>query len=43
MVNWYQNPNDNKPSLLKSDRLNFTTFLRHTLDENLELFGEVMV
>ncbi len=42
-VNWYQNPNDHKPSLPKSDRLNFTTFLRHKLDENLELFGEVMV
>ena len=41
-VNWYQNPNDYKPALPKSDRLNLMGVLRHKLDENLELFGEFM-
>ncbi len=42
-VNWYQNPNDFKPALPKTDRLNLMANLRHKLDNNLELFGEVMV
>ncbi len=41
-VNWYQNPNDHKPSLPKSDRLNLTGVFRHKLDDNLELFGEIL-
>ena len=41
-VNWYQNPNDYKPALPKTDRLNLMGVLRHKLDENLELFGEFM-
>ena len=41
-VNWFQNPNDFKPSLPKSDRLNLMANIRHKLDEKLELFGELM-
>ncbi len=41
-VNWYQNPNDYKPILPKTDRFNFTAMLRHRLQDNLELFGEVL-
>lgn len=41
-VNWYQNPNDFKPALPKSDRLNLMGNFRHKLDDNLELFGEFM-
>ncbi len=41
-VNWYQNPNDHKPALPKTDRLNLMGVMRHKLDENLELFGEFM-
>lgn len=42
-VNWYQNPNDFKPALPKTDRLNLIAILRHKLENNLELFGEMMV
>ena len=41
-VNWFQNPNEFKPALPKTDRLNFTTFLRHKFGNRLEFFGELM-
>lgn len=41
-VNWYQNPNDFKPILPKTDRFNFTGTLRHRLRPSLEVFGEVL-
>ncbi|MCX6952448.1 MAG: TonB-dependent receptor [Verrucomicrobia bacterium] len=41
-VNWFQNPNDYKPSLPKSDRLNLFGQVNHKVDENLTLFGEFM-
>ncbi len=41
-VNWYQNPNEHKPILPKTDRFNFTAMLRHRLADGLELFGEFM-
>ena len=41
-VNWFQNPNEFKPILPKTDRANVTTMLRHKLDEDLELFGEFL-
>lgn len=42
-VNWFQNPNDFKPILPKSDRFNFSANLRHTLANNLEFFAEALV
>ncbi|MBL9211214.1 MAG: TonB-dependent receptor [Opitutaceae bacterium] len=41
-VNWYQNPNDHKPILPKTDRMNFTGTLRHRIRPELEVFGEVL-
>jgi outer membrane receptor protein involved in Fe transport len=41
-LNWYQNSNDHKPILPKTDRFNLTGILRHKLDDNLELFGEFL-
>ena len=41
-VNWFQNPNAYKPILPKTDRLNLTAMFRHRLQDNLELFGEVL-
>ncbi len=41
-VNWYQNPNLYKPILPKTDRFNLTAMLRHKLQDNLELFGEIL-
>lgn len=41
-VNWYQNPNDYKPILPKTDRINLTANFRHKLRENLEFFGEFL-
>jgi outer membrane receptor protein involved in Fe transport len=41
-VNWFQNPNDYKPIIPKTNRLNFTATLRHQLRDNLEAFGEVL-
>ena len=41
-VNWYQNPNDYKPILPKTDRFNLTTMLRRKLNDRLEFFGELL-
>ena len=41
-LNWFQNPNGFKLSLPKSDGLNLMGNVRHKLDEDLELFGELM-
>ena len=41
-VNWFQNPNDFKPILPKTDRFNFTAIIRHKIENNLELFGEIL-
>jgi iron complex outermembrane receptor protein len=41
-VNWYQNPNDYKPILPKTDRMNLTGTLRHRIRPELEVFGEVL-
>jgi outer membrane receptor protein involved in Fe transport len=41
-VNWYQNPNDFKPILPKTNRLNFTATSHYQLRENLEVFGELL-
>lgn len=41
-LNWFYNHNAYKVILPKSDRLNFTTMLRHRLNSNLEAFGEVL-
>lgn len=41
-VNWFQNPNDYKPILPKTDRLNLTSMVRYRLRDNLEAFGEVL-
>ena len=41
-VNWFQNPNDFKPILPKTDRFNLTAMLHHRLDDKLELFGELL-
>ena len=41
-VNWYQNPNDFKPILPRTDRFNLTAVLRHQLSRDLEVFGEVL-
>ncbi len=42
-VNWFQNANDFKPILPKTNRLSFTAMFRHQLRENLEAFGELLV
>ena len=41
-VNWFQNPNDHKPILPKTDRVNLTAMFHHKLQDNLELFGELL-
>ncbi len=41
-VNWFQNPNEHKPILPKTDRMNVTAVLRHQLNDRLEFFGEVL-
>jgi outer membrane receptor protein involved in Fe transport len=41
-VNWFQNGNDFKPILPKTDRLNLSANFRRTLKGNLEFFGEVL-
>ena len=41
-VNWFQNPNDHKPILPKTDRANLTAVFHHKLQDNLELFGELL-
>ena len=41
-VNWFQNPNDHKPILPKTDRVNLTAVFHHKLQDNLELFGELL-
>ena len=41
-VNWYQNPNDHKPILPKTDRTNLTAMFRHKLAGDLEFFGEML-
>ncbi|MDP3073004.1 MAG: TonB-dependent receptor [Opitutaceae bacterium] len=41
-VNWYQNPNAFKPILPKTNRANFTAFLRHSVRDGLEAFGELL-
>ncbi|MBI5692558.1 MAG: TonB-dependent receptor [Verrucomicrobia bacterium] len=41
-VNWYLNPNLDRPILPKSDRASFTAMLRHRLQDNLEVFAEAL-
>ncbi len=41
-LEWFQNPNEHRPILPRSDRFNLTAVLRHRLDVNLEVFGEFL-
>lgn len=41
-VNWFQNPNEFKPILPKTDRVNLTAMFRHKLAGDLEFFGEML-